>query len=304
MRTHGPHPLTRRYFFNVANDPIADPTAESVHRIFEVAPGAMVDGEDMDREKREIPFILQAEHVMRNGDIVRIGKNEKGAGQHVENFIKSPSVFPQHCTWTTAIARVNDLRQVLDEAPFPTTRGIVQFHADPLNEYAQLMWTVYRDRMQNAGSTGIWVMAWEAIRAEGQEGIPDFFLPWDCTESELMEFSLVGIPNDPMALQQNGAPAASVDLLSRVANSASLASHSDAGPHAAAVARYLVNAIGRDAFAEVLGRLPSPPAAPEQTNAAPETTAPVPVPPAALPPARVSEAELNAIATYALSKLN
>lgn len=135
----------------------------------------------VDIENRTVPFVLSTNDEDRTGDTV------DQSGWRLENYLRNPVVLWSHSNNTPPIGRMLSLG--VEGKSFV---GRVQFASGDAHPFAETIYQLVKSDFINAGSVGFKPLRWEI----NDKGGLDF------KEQELLEYSICGVPMNPMALRK------------------------------------------------------------------------------------------------------
>jgi len=151
--------------------------------------GAVIKAADM--ESRTLLMTGTDETKDRDGDITTYG------GWKLENFYKNPVFLWAHNYESVPLASV---QRIVKRAKSRRLDFLMKFPTEGLNPFADMILSLYDEKIINASSVGFIPTKWESL--EDEEGGDRLFYgpPKRFTEKELLELSGCAVPSNPNAI--------------------------------------------------------------------------------------------------------
>lgn len=151
--------------------------------------GAVVKAADMD--SRTLLMTGTDETKDRDGDITTYN------GWKLENFYKNPVFLWAHNYESVPLASV---QRIVKRAKSRRLDFLMKFPTEGLNPFADMILSLYAEKIINASSVGFIPTKWESL--EDEEGGDRLFYgpPKRFTEKELLELSGCAVPSNPNAI--------------------------------------------------------------------------------------------------------
>jgi hypothetical protein len=155
--------------------------------------GGTVKG--VDYEKRLLTIIGSDETVDRDGDIISV------KGWMLENYLKNPVFLWAHNYSSVPLGSAVKVTKKKDPLSLQFT---IKFPTVGLNPFADMIFSLYGERIINASSVGFIPWEWEEMTESEKEGLSPLAQCWGgrrFTKQELLELSGCAVPSNPSALQ-------------------------------------------------------------------------------------------------------
>lgn len=153
-------------------------------------------------EKRTLRIVATDESVDRDGDIITM------KGWRLDNYIKNPVMLWAHDHSSVPIAAAVKIEKQRNPKRLTLTH---KFPTPGVHPFADMILSLYHEKVINAGSVGFLPFDWEEIdendKGKTQKSQKDekffFFGPRKFIDQELLEHSGCGVPANPNALQDS-----------------------------------------------------------------------------------------------------
>ena len=181
------------YILKNAND---EPILRDGLGVFSATMGQSVKSVDMN--KRTLSMTGSDETTDRDGDIVMVN------GWQLENFVKNPVFLWSHQYGGEGSVPLARAIKVIKRRTPARLDFTMQFPTEGINPFADMILSLYNEKIINASSVGFMPLEWEPVDGgEGGGNSPSmyYYQGRRFTKQELLELSGCAVPCNPMALQ-------------------------------------------------------------------------------------------------------
>lgn len=142
---------------------------------------------------RAFRIVASEESADRMGDIVRVN------GWQTENFMKNPVLLFGHKQRELPVGKVTGLSTRTKDGKKQLVADF-EFVPEGVDEFADKVASLFRDKFLNASSVGFRPIKYEPIYVKDKDGYKRY-VGMDFQEQELLELSIVPVPAHPNAVQ-------------------------------------------------------------------------------------------------------